>query len=243
MTDNHVHIGWYSDGYHFPKEVWQSEQDAGIGEIVVSSTSTCAELYKLVVREMQELIRLGGTRIHPILWLTPRMMKTWGIRYMLRSGIRWQAIKMHWAAHHEWYYNHKLTNQALAIARKLNIPVLLHTGEFKECKANVFMNICKQNDDLVFVLAHGRPLKETVEVLSKCNNTFVDTAFMPIKHIEELVWNGYTDRILFGTDAPINQVFFPKQSTKDYIVQCYDEIRNSLTKDQFERIKSNAIYK
>ena len=52
MIDNHVHVGWYTDGYHSPKEVWQAELDAGIDEIAVSSTSTCAELYKLVVREM-----------------------------------------------------------------------------------------------------------------------------------------------------------------------------------------------
>ena len=86
MIDNHVHVGWYTDGYHFPKEVWQAELDAGIDEIAVSSTSTCAELYKLVVREMSELIRLGGSSIHPILWLTPKMMKTWGLSYMLHDG-------------------------------------------------------------------------------------------------------------------------------------------------------------
>ena len=90
MTDNHVHIGWYTDGYHSPKEVWQAEQEVGIEEIVVSSTSTCAEKYKLVVREMRELIRLGGIRIHPILWLTPRMFHSncrWAIPYMIHSKI------------------------------------------------------------------------------------------------------------------------------------------------------------
>ena len=87
MIDNHVHVGWYTDGYHSPQEIWQAELEAGIEGIVVSSTSICAELYKLVVSEMRELIRLGGPRIHPLLWLTPRMMKTWGIRYMLHSNI------------------------------------------------------------------------------------------------------------------------------------------------------------
>ena len=62
MIDNHVHMGWYTDGYHSPLEVWQSEQEAGIDEIVVSSTSTCAELYKLVVREMREQDTLAGSK-------------------------------------------------------------------------------------------------------------------------------------------------------------------------------------
>lgn len=46
MIDNHVHIGWYADGYHYPKSVWMAEIEAGINEIAVSSTSTCAELYR-----------------------------------------------------------------------------------------------------------------------------------------------------------------------------------------------------
>lgn len=244
MTDNHVHVGWYTDGYHSPAGVWQAEREAGITEIVVSSTSTCAELYKLVVREMRALVRLGGPRIHPVLWLTPRMMKTWGIRYMLHhSKIRWQGIKMHWKAHREWYYNHRLTAQALDIARKLQVPVLLHTGEYRECRASVFMDMCRQNDDLTFVLAHGRPLDETMGVLSECGNTCVDTAFMPAEDTEALVKHGFGDRVLFGTDAPINRLFFPELSTTDYIARCYAELQDRLTTDAFSCIQSNILYR
>ncbi len=100
MIDNHVHVGWFLDGYHTPREIWEAEDRAGIDEIVVSSTSTCAELYKLVVREMRELIRLGGSRIHPILWLTPRMFtrKHYAIPFLLKK-ISWQGIKLHFEAH------------------------------------------------------------------------------------------------------------------------------------------------
>ena len=244
MIDHHVHVGWFSDGYHSPAEIWQAEKEAGIAEIVVSSTSTCAELYKLVVKEMRALIRLGGSRIHPVLWLTPRMMKTWGIRYMLRhSKVRWQGIKMHWEAHHEWYYNRKLLQLALDVARRLQVPVLLHTGEFKECKASVFMDVCRMNDDLTFVLAHGRPIKETIDVLSVCGNVFVDTAFMPVEHIAEIVQKGFVNRVLFGTDAPINKLFFPQLSTKNYILRCSEEFQSAITKEQYERIQFNMIYK
>ena len=243
MTDNHVHIGWYTEGYHSPKEVWQAEQDAGIDEIAVSSTSTCAELYKLVVREIRELIHLGGSRIHPILWLTPRMMNTWGLSYMLHSKIRWQGVKMHWKAHREWYYNKKLLHNALEIARWIEVPVLFHTGDFKECKASVFMDICSQYNDLTFVLAHGRPLQETLEVLTRCTNVYVDTAFMPINDVATIVQNGYANRLLFGTDAPINTIFFPNTSTTDYISQCLLSLEKVVPKESFHTIMSNSIYK
>lgn len=242
FIDSHVHVGWYTDGYHSPKEVWYAEQDAGVDEIVVASTSTCAELYKLVVREMRELIRLGGSHIHPILWLTPKMIKTWGISYMLHSKVRWQGVKMHWKAHREWYYNRKLMHNALEVARWLQVPVLLHTGNFKECKAGIFMDICKQYDDLSFVLAHGRPFDEAKNVLKECPNVYVDTAFMPADHVKDLADAGYSKRILFGTDAPINLLYNIDVSTADYIRNNMAKLRNILSPEQYEIIFSNKLY-
>lgn len=242
MIDNHVHVGWYTDGYHSPKEVWQAELEAGIDEIAVSSTSTCAELYKLVVREIRELIHLGGSRIHPILWLTPRMMNTWGLSYMLHSKIRWQGVKMHWKAHREWFYNRKQLHNALEVARWLEVPVLFHTGNFKECKACVFMDICKQYDDLTFVLAHGRPLDEAKNVLEECANVYVDTAFMPADHVKELADAGYSNRILYGTDVPINLLYNKDVSIANYIRNCLTELQNALSPEQFKLIISNKLY-
>lgn len=242
MTDNHVHMGWYTDGYHSPLEVWQSEQEAGVDEIVVSSTTTCAELYKVVVREMKELIRLGGNSIHPVLWLTPRMMKTWGIRYMLHSKIKWQGVKMHWMAHREWYYNKKLMNDALDVARKLSVPVLLHTGNYKECHAGVFMTLCQNNPDLIFVLAHGRPIDETLEVLSQCANTYVDTAFMPVEDFKIMVEAGFSKRILFGTDAPINLLFYKYMTTADYIKSSIETIKKEFLPSVQNQVFSNKVY-
>ena len=242
MIDNHVHVGWYSDGYHSPLEVWQAEQETGIGEIVVSSTSTCAELYKLVVREMRELLHMGGSRVHPILWITPRMMKTWGIRYMLHSKIRWEGIKLHWRAHREWFYNRKLLLSALNVARRLHVPVLLHTGDSKECHARVFLDICTSNKDLTFVLAHGWPIDETMEILSCCNNVYVDTAFMPIEDLVALVNNNFTQRILFGTDAPINLLFYKEMSTVQYIQYCLSNMQKAIAPEAYKQILSNKIY-
>lgn len=242
MIDNHVHVGWYSDGYHSPLEVWQAEQETGIEEIVVSSTSTCAELYKLVVREMRELLHMGGSRVHPILWITPRMMKTWGIRYMLHSKIRWEGIKLHWRAHREWFYNRKLLLSALNVARRLHVPVLLHTGDSKECHARVFLDICTSNKDLTFVLAHGWPIDETMEILSCCNNVYVDTAFMPIEDLVALVNNNFTQRILFGTDAPINLLFYKEMSTVQYIQYCLSNMQKTIAPEAYKQILSNKIY-
>ena len=223
MIDNHVHVGWFLDGYHTPREIWEAEDRAGIDEIVVSSTSTCAELYKLVVREMRELIRLGGSRIHPILWLTPRMFtrKHYAIPFLLKK-ISWQGIKLHFEAHPQWNNNPHLVRKAISIARNLNVPILLHTGERKTCNALRFLSLIKSNQDLTFILAHGRPINETLVCLQECPNCYVDTAFMPAEALSTLIENGFSDRVLFGTDAPINRLYFSSVTTEDFIIKHSD---------------------
>ncbi len=75
IIDNHVHVGWYRDGYHSPKEIWEAETAAGVDEICVSSTSTCAELYDIVIEEMIELKRLGEeVRCTPSSGLLPKCL-------------------------------------------------------------------------------------------------------------------------------------------------------------------------
>ena len=56
MIDNHVHMGWYTDGYHSPLEVWQSEQEAGIDEIVVFDALTPDDI-RQIVRIQMEILR------------------------------------------------------------------------------------------------------------------------------------------------------------------------------------------
>ena len=218
IIDNHVHVGWFTDGYHTPKEVWNSEMAAGINGMVVASTSTCAELYKDVCRELRELKRLGGGSVHPVLWLTPRMLKVkYALPYMLHSKIQWQGVKIHSEAHPEWAHNKALLDKALNVARNLDVPILVHTGNFSSCHARLFKDVIAENSDLTFVLAHGRPINETIEILQCYHNVYVDTAFMPMTDLKELIAEGLSDRILFGTDAPINKVFYKNISTSDYI--------------------------
>ena len=242
IIDNHVHVGWFTDGYHTPREVWDSAMAAGIDGMAVSSTSTCAELYKVVVRELRVLIKLGGERVRPILWLTPKMMRCrYAVPYMLHSKIPWQGIKMHWEAYKEWVNNKKLVVKGLEIARWLGVPVLFHTGNFASCHAGLFADIIAENQDLTFVLAHGRPLDETLEVVRNNENSFIDTSFMPAQDLQQLVDKGLVDRILFGTDFPINEVFYKDINSVTYIQRNIEMIKSVCGKSA-DDILSRCIY-
>lgn len=149
---------------------------------------------------------------------------------------------MHWRAHREWYYNRRLLEEALEVARTLDVPVLFHTGEFKECHAGVFLDVCRGHDDLTFVLAHGCPIDETMEVLAQCSNAYVDTAFMPVGNAVSLVQNGFTQRMLFGTDAPINLLFYKDMTTTEYIQRCWTSLQRELPLETYTNILSNTVY-
>ena len=242
VIDNHIHVGWYTNGYNSPREVWNSIIEAGVDEFAVSSTSVCAELYDTVIDEIRELISLGGESVHPILWVTPLMMKTQGVKYMLQSGIKWQGVKMHWDAHKDWCNELDLVNKVVGIARSLNVPILLHTGETAKSMAENFKDLCRFNQDVKFVLAHGRPLEQTLSILKLYPNTYMDAAFMPIENVQQLVNEGLINRILFGTDMPINKVYYTKISNSQYIKNCLSEIRNNLSEDEFKQIMRNQVY-
>lgn len=227
IIDNHVHVGWYSDGYHAPLEIWSALNQAGIDYAIVSSTSTCAELYHNIHTEFYQLFSIAGKEnVCPILWITPAMLlKNWPLKKLLKSKIEWGGIKLHYISHPLWGKTPCLIEEALKVARNLgNVPVLLHTGEWENCHASVFGPVIAANPDLKFVLAHGRPIDETINLMKNQTNIWTDTAFMPIEDIMKLVSMGLTDRVLFGSDMPINMVYYSNLSTKNYLRRRIKEI-------------------
>lgn len=229
LTDNHVHVGWYLDGYHRPQEVWRAEQEAGVGDIVVSSTSTCAELYKQVVKEMCALKRLGGEHVHPVLWLTPKMLRTYGLRAMMRAKFRWEGVGIHPEAHKAWATSRKLTRQAVAVAQRLGVPLIVHTGNFACSEAKRFEYLLQEFPAQKFVFAHGRPTPQCVELLGRYGNLWVDTAFMDGESLRTFLSHGLCERLLFGTDAPINRYYDHTVGTAAFIRAHLQELRRLTT--------------
>ena len=240
IVDSHVHLGWYSDGYHSPNEVWNALRKADISKACVSSTSTCAELYHNIQTEFYQLFSLAGKEnICPILWLSPSMLlKGWPLKDLIKSKIEWQGIKLHYISHPLWAKTPSLVDEALDIARSLGgVPVLLHTGEWENCHAGVFESIVAANSDLNFVLAHGRPIEETIHLMKNLSNVWTDTAFMPVEDIKRLEKEGLAERVMFGSDAPINKIYFPNISIGDYLKRTISKIKRSVPS-----VLSNSLY-
>jgi hypothetical protein len=58
------------------------------------------------------------------------------------------------------------------------------------------------------ILGHGRPVDEAVEVLKENPNAWVDTAFMSPSSLRVIVAAGLGERTLFGSDIPVDRLFY-----------------------------------
>lgn len=246
VIDNHVHVGWFSDGYHSPKEVWSIAQASGVDDIVVSSTSICAYacLYKLILREMQELIKLGGEHVHPVLWVRPNMFNgkcRYALPQFLKNNIKWEGIKLHYWAHKAWSYRNDLVEKAICLAENLDVPVLFHTGD-NNCKAAVFEKFIKKHPNCTFVLAHGCPSEETIDILKRYENCYTDTAGMHISILRKYIDAGVTGKVLFGTDSALSSHRDGFDCEVNRIKGHLTEIRSTFNENVYETIVNNSPY-
>ena len=234
MNDAHVHIGQYYNYYCKSNSVFDFLDEERISLFAVSSTTTCEENCEKVITELKDLMRLAGDRAYPVLWVTPKMIRSWAVFSMFDQGIEWKCLKIHPQLHPtEWLEGSPLMSLVAAIASIKRLPLLIHTGEMDGCYPRQYEWIIKSRPDVTFILAHGRPLDQTMDLMERYDNVWCDTAFMPTENIVKLCQKGLTGRVLWGSDYPIPQYYNPDIDIKDYY--------NALISDLHQAIDENAF--
>jgi len=242
IFDSHIHIGQFYEKYYSPEYIASFLKDMNIHKAIVSSTTICEENYEKVISEITELIQIAGNKIFPMLWLTPKMLKENKHYLFIESGIKWKCIKVHGFIHN-WHPNGKILQQVINIASELKIPFLFHTGGIERCDAGAYLKIIKRNFQQQFILAHGRPIEQAINVLNQCSNAWVDTAFMPIEDIKRLDSKGYIDKVLFGTDFPITIHNDKDLSDTDWYQNRISEIIDTIGITKFKKISEDNFIK
>ncbi len=210
LFDSHVHIGQFHNGIYFsPELVLCTCKQIGITGIAVSSTTVATEDYAKVLSEIQQLLSQDEVHIVPILWLTPHMLQTGAVQQFIDSEIKWQCIKVHnYLQRGQWRESTgPLMLQVVALAQELHLPILFHTGN-ENCYPDDYAPLIQLHPEQTFILAHSRPVEQTIRIMQACPNAWADTAFTPIADILQMVQAGLINRMMWGTDLPLMGYYY-----------------------------------
>lgn len=232
ICDSHIHVGQFRDVYTSPKELVTFLEDVGVDKFAVSSTSIWEENYNKVLDEIKTLMSLAGQRIVPVLWITPSMLLNNGLSQMLDSDIKWRCVKIHGV--HPW--DTDSIKNAVGIAQSLHCPFLMHTGGYEQCEAGQYSSLVKNNPNVTFILAHARPIDQTIEIMQQCPNAWADTAFTPIENIRALIDAKLSDRVLWGTDYPIQRAYYKDAEQETLYLNRINEVRGIMSPIEIEKV-------
>ncbi len=220
MIDIHVHFGKFRGIETNIPEIIENLTQQGITQIGLmplldENASNLKDSHSILKKYYTQY----ETQIIPILWVPPHILMS--EIETLMSEIPYKIIKIHGYLHH-WTKENIIRIIKFTEIQKL--PIMFHTGGCKHSEAGFYMRICQTYPNQKFILAHGRPIKQSIKIMQLCNNVLTDTAFMSIDDLQQLVDKGLQDRVLFGTDYPINKYFYPDKNPIDWYKEQIDEI-------------------
>lgn len=231
ICDSHIHVGQFSDGIYFsPEFIIEKIRGLGLKKFAVSSTSTLDGDFSIVKKEIKKLTDVYSTNVIPLLWVIPSMLTNL-YDYIDDHEISFKGFKLHPFAN-QWKQDDQRLTTVFSLAQDLKYPIIMHTGWTPESEANQFLNLYRQYPDVKTILAHGRPIDQTIQVAKKCENIYIDLSYMPIKDIYMFLNACGPERILFGTDFPLDSYYYPRAS----IVNRYKRRVNTLVKSFGEKL-------
>lgn len=232
IHDSHIHVGQFEQEYYSPKSILAFLDQMKVSSFAVSSTTICSGNYQNAIMEILHLLRMAESRCVPVLWITPKLLKSGHIDFFINSGINWKCVKIH--GFHDWSVPQ--IDKAVELSGSLGLPLLLHTGGSPRCEAGGYYSLCKSHPHQIFIFAHSRPADQTIKVMLECENVWADTAFTPIKDIVQMVSCNLEDRIMWGSDYPIPHMFYPHKNIGDMYVRKVAKLKSTISDIAFSKI-------
>ena len=236
LIDTHVHVGQFYETYYSPTSIIKLMANVGVDYYAVSSTTTCEENYEKVLHEMEELVWNDEEHVLPVLWITPDSLKG-NIVELLDSNIKWRCVKVHPFLHpNDWDPKSAQFDEVIDVASELNVPILIHTGMYACCHAGKYDSLISKHQDVIFILAHGRPLDETIYILKHYDNAYADSAFMPVEDMITILHEKLSEKLLWGTDMMIPQRYYPQMDMVEYYKKKLDCFARICDNDAFQKV-------
>lgn len=213
ICDCHVHYGQFREDFYDPTDISKWFEELGINKVGIMpigvSWQTQFEKDKTTMNSLPE------ERFVPYLWITPEMVDADPTLEMYDS-LNYKVIKIHAYARKEWDVMPDKMRMVIQAAYVKGVPVMFHTGGWRGSNAIQFYKFCREFPEVTFILAHGKPISQTLTVLKGAKNAYVDNSFMPNESMKMICDAGLSNRILFGTDFPVMKSFWPEINLIDW---------------------------
>jgi len=227
-SDAHVHVGYFLrkgyDGpfYYSPRRMTNLMKRCGVTEFIFSSTDCFAGVsLEDIYAEAQEVQRLAGSGAHAFFWVSAHTLQTDPELKTLPSW--YEGLKLH-GGEFPWLENPAELRRILSIAHVRHLAVQIHTDE-REQSVLRYLPYCQEVPDVHIDLAHCKSVPEVVHAAKAAPNIWFDTAFSSPGTIEALLAAGVPEeKILFGTDLPVQQRFYDNFSLTAYLRKRLSEV-------------------
>lgn len=222
VNDAHVHVGYFprkgrdEPFYYSPCRILGILNRVGVEEFIFSSTNAVWDFEgDAMHREAREMLRLAGRRAHAFFWVTDEYLKHDPDLSDLPDF--YEGLKLH-GGETPWLKHPRLLSRILAIAEERKFRVQIHTGEQDDKTANPisgYLPYCRNFPGIKFDLAHGKPAEDVPRAVNENDNVYVDCAYCGADAVRKWLEAGAReDRILFGSDLPVQQRLFDMSLTK-----------------------------
>lgn len=257
IIDEHVHIGGQLAGFDMGEEVVLKSMEKYHIDVCLISNADSAEYghnLELIPKEFQtpqeeslkraiSFAKENKGKIYAGFWCKPHHeLLTPAIEDLIEKNRKYLVfLKVH-PYHSNLAFDDEKMVPYLDMAEKYALPVLVHTGgSYNDSPQRVY-NMAKRYPNLKFILAHMGLTTDNslaVELMAKADNLYADTAWVPVDTTLEVIRRYGSERIMFGTDSPIDGVdtyYCNKEGAPSLYRQYFGEMKEKLSEADYENL-------
>ena len=131
------------------------------------------------------------------------------------------------------------------LAAEFDLPIESHTGGCEEAMSLHLYNAAKRHPEINFIMVHmdlGTDNSHALELLGKLPNLYGDTTWVPVKTTVEAIRRYGSEKMLFGTDNPIDgsdTLLHNQKGERSLYQQYFNELKELISEADYE----NLMYK
>lgn len=256
IIDSHAHIGNMVVLNLSVGKVLRSMERYGVDFSLVSSIES-TEYYKphkrlpfflrrstlRVCKKTVRAVRRHPDKLGALLWIqTGRKIPVERLSRFIEKNRRYiYGIKIH-PYRSEVAPDDPRMEPVYELAKRFGLPVAAHTGDMACAQTALLFNAAKAHPDVKFIAVHmdlESGNKEAIDLIAQLPNLYGDTTWVPVRSTLYAVQTCGSQKILFGTDNPIDgetHMEFNRAGQRSLCQEYFHEFRDMVSPEDYDNI-------